>query len=42
MDYNTPAPFLRPIEFEDVPVFEDHIGPSPPHELNRPPRLVQF
>ena len=30
------------MEFEDVPVFEDHIGPSPPHELNIPPSLAQF
>ena len=39
MDYNAPLTLLRPINRSELPVFEDHVGPCPPHQLNQPDRL---
>ena len=34
-EYNAAQPFLRPVDYADVPVMEDYVGPCPPHPMNR-------
>ena len=33
-EYNRPERIIRPAEFTDIPIFEDHVGPVRPHYIN--------
>ena len=33
-EYNKPERLIRPVEFTDIPMYEDHVGPVRPHILN--------
>ena len=33
-EYNRPERIMRPVEFTDLPMYEDHVGPVRPHFNN--------
>ena len=33
-EYNRPERIVRPAEFIEIPIFEDHVGPVRPHIIN--------